>query len=183
MRVNSRVFSPHTKILRTRGLERSCVIIQRIWRGVLARREFSELFFKKVFRELQGHFCSAREGGEHSDGGSTTSSPRKRSHSVYTISLEEALEEAGRGWFDEKSPTSESSRRSAGVSTPGSWPRQLNFNEPSVSSPSNSAERAPEVAEPTVNEEVVQNMTLPELHEVRAREMRTRRWQTRVCPP
>lgn len=63
----------------------SCVCIQRVYRGVLARRQFSELFFGMISEELNV------PDGE----GSPPTSPQ-RGMAPNSTSLEEALEEAGR---------------------------------------------------------------------------------------
>ncbi|KAL1518891.1 hypothetical protein AB1Y20_003166 [Prymnesium parvum] len=169
-------FSPHAKIARSAELDRACVHLQRIWRGVRARRAFSELFYQAVYNEVHGNVLCPPP----SSPGSAPSTPRPRMRSICTTSLEEALEEAGRGRFDEHaqlhSPLSEH-RRSASLN---SLPQLGRCNQPPSPSATMSGQRMPhspscgqsprmpanEIPDPEVNEEVVANMMLPELHEL-----------------
>ena len=167
--------------------------IQRVWRGVLARRLFSALFFRLVSEHLQGPRRSLfDEGSDDHSSSSAPSSPRPRSMSSCATSLEEALEEAGRDNRYEDRPALDSPgyaspgrglghRRAVSafpVLTPSREGRGP-FSTPSKSfdSPPGSQGSARQAlafrgmsvidVEPELAEEVVCNMNIESLHEVR----------------
>eukprot|EP00966_Prymnesium_polylepis_P047382 1096765-Prymnesium_polylepis.1 len=81
--------TPRVVAAHFRAYEPQCLAIQRVWRGVLTRRHFSDLFFE---------FALAKEGLGTTlpvyDDAEATSSPATSPHRAGRVTLEDALGEA-----------------------------------------------------------------------------------------
>ena len=176
------MFSPEKRALAAAAAaapEVRVVLIQRLWRGVRARRAFSELFFEFASGELQ-----LQLPGILADASATSpqTPSRRRSSSV---TLEEALIEAGRQCRTPQATSAVSpsfavergnGHRRASSACAVMLPRRcqldgastpVNARSPAAPSAVHGAAAADiHVPEPTVDEDSVAGMSIDALHEL-----------------